>query len=159
MGSEDAARDTALVLVLDDLHAADAPTLKLFEFVAGNVVRCPVLLVGTYRDVEVGKGDPLSDVVNRMPGETTRIELRGLDEANVAEVILRTVDVKPSATFTITVNAVNDAPSVTRAGASSVAPTGSTSIAARVAEVGGDAADYASGEIVGLKHAGAILRA
>ena len=39
-----------LVLVLDDLHWADRPTVRLLERVAGDLRHLPVLIIGTCRD-------------------------------------------------------------------------------------------------------------
>src|SRR6185295_1599161 len=41
-----------LVLVLDDLHAADEPSLLLLEFLARDLRNAAVLVIGTYREVE-----------------------------------------------------------------------------------------------------------
>ncbi len=41
-----------LLLVLDDLHWADLPSLRLLGFVAGGLGRVPALLLGTYREGE-----------------------------------------------------------------------------------------------------------
>ena len=49
-----------LVLVLDDLHWADTPSLLLLQFVARELDARRLLLVGTYRDVEVGRRHPLT---------------------------------------------------------------------------------------------------
>ena len=42
-------RDRTLLLVLDDLHWADAPSLRLLEFLAPEIADSRLLLVGTYR--------------------------------------------------------------------------------------------------------------
>jgi len=42
-----------LALVLDDLHAADTPSLLLLRFLAGQLSESRILVLGTYRDVEV----------------------------------------------------------------------------------------------------------
>ena len=55
-----AARRKPLVLVLDDLHWADHPSLLLLEFVARELANSRVLVVGTYRDVELSRQHPLS---------------------------------------------------------------------------------------------------
>jgi DNA-binding CsgD family transcriptional regulator len=48
---EDYARaEGGLVVVLDDLHWADRPTLRLLERVASDVRRLPLLVIGTSRD-------------------------------------------------------------------------------------------------------------
>lgn len=94
------AGDRPLLLVLDDLHWADRASLALLSFVAQGVRDAPLLVVGTYRDVEVGRAHPLSAVISeigRVRG-TRRIALRGLDTAGVAELIDDTTGDAPSAT-------------------------------------------------------------
>ena len=51
------------MLVLDDLHWADKPSLLLLEFLARELRAARLLLVGTYRDVEVGRQHPLSQTL------------------------------------------------------------------------------------------------
>ena len=45
-----AGRAQPLLLVLDDLHAADAPSLLLLRFVAGELDDAHILILGAYRD-------------------------------------------------------------------------------------------------------------
>ena len=45
-----------MVVVLDDLHWADPASLRLLEFAAQHTWFERLLLIGTYRDVEVGAG-------------------------------------------------------------------------------------------------------
>jgi predicted ATPase/DNA-binding winged helix-turn-helix (wHTH) protein len=68
-----------LAIVLDDLHWADEASLHLLRFVAGAVNGTRLLLVATYRDVEVRRGHPLADVLGGLARESTceRIALRG----------------------------------------------------------------------------------
>ncbi len=49
-----------LLLVLEDLHDADRGTLDLLVYLARHLVGTPVLMVGTYRDVEVDRAHPLA---------------------------------------------------------------------------------------------------
>ena len=49
-----------LLIVLEDLHWADMGTLELLQHVARNLHGARLLLVGTYRDVEVDRSHPLS---------------------------------------------------------------------------------------------------
>ncbi len=65
---KNAARRKPLVLVLDDLHWADHPSLLLLEFVARELANARVMVIGTYRDVEVSRQHPLSQTL----GELTR---------------------------------------------------------------------------------------
>lgn len=62
--------DRPVVAVLDDLHWADAASLALLEFVAPQLRRSSVLIVGTYRDDEVNEAHPLTatlGVLARLP--------------------------------------------------------------------------------------------
>jgi hypothetical protein len=49
-----------LLLVLEDLHDADRGTLDLLVYLARHLVATPLLMVGTYRDVEVDRAHPLA---------------------------------------------------------------------------------------------------
>jgi DNA-binding SARP family transcriptional activator len=78
-----------LVLVFDDLHWADRPTLQLLR----HLVRAPhprrVLLLGTYREAELEAGHPLLELAAgaRREGTLTRVALSGLAEPEVAELV------------------------------------------------------------------------
>jgi hypothetical protein len=78
-----------LLLVLDDLHWADLPSLRLLGFVAGGLARVPALVVATYRDGEVRAGHPLTETLARLARESAvqRILLGGLSEAQVASLL------------------------------------------------------------------------
>src|SRR5262249_42755054 len=80
-----AAAAQPLVLVLDDLHWADASSLLLLQFVVRELAEARLLLLGTYRDVEISRGHPLGDVLPRLRRERTvdRLLLRGLPDAEV----------------------------------------------------------------------------
>ena len=79
----------ALVIVLDDLHWADPSSLQVLQFVARGVRDSHLLLIGTYRDVELRRGHPLAQVLGELAREPhcQRILLRGLDEADVRRFI------------------------------------------------------------------------
>ena len=49
-----------MVLILEDLHWADASSLAPLEHVAGNIATSNLMIVGTYRDIEVSPYHPLS---------------------------------------------------------------------------------------------------
>ncbi len=55
-----------LVLVLDDLHWADADSLLLLQFLASALRAAPILVVGTYRDIEVRRGHPLGSLLGAL---------------------------------------------------------------------------------------------
>jgi tetratricopeptide (TPR) repeat protein len=74
-----------LVLILDDLHWADKSSLLLLQFVVREIAAARLLVLGTYRDVEVSRGHPLGEVLPRLRRERTvdRLLLRGLPDAEV----------------------------------------------------------------------------
>ena len=74
--------DAPIVLILDDLHWSDRPTLQLLRYVTGADAPLRVLVLGTFRDGDIGAGHPLTDllaVLHREEG-VERIALRGLDD-------------------------------------------------------------------------------
>jgi DNA-binding CsgD family transcriptional regulator len=88
-----------LVVVLDDLQWTDRSTLQLLEHAALELPRANVLLVGTYRDVELGRQHPLEEALAGI-GRAERfqtIDLRGLSEEDVAAYVLASTGVEPSA--------------------------------------------------------------
>ena len=86
---KNAARVQPLVLVLDDLHWADASSLLLLQFLVREVENAPVLIIGTYRDVDLELHHPLRQAlgeVARAAGSQT-LQLHGLSESEVAEIL------------------------------------------------------------------------
>jgi DNA-binding SARP family transcriptional activator len=84
-----AAAGRPLVLVLDDLHAADEPSLLLLQFVARELGESRLLIVGAYRDVDPTLSDPLTTTLTELAREpvTRTLALAGLGEADVARFI------------------------------------------------------------------------
>jgi DNA-binding CsgD family transcriptional regulator len=92
-----AAKSRPMVLVLDDLHWADRPSLLLLHFLARQLGGCPMLVVGTYRDVEVSRQHPLSEILaqlSRLP-VFMQFELKGLDREDTADFIHSVSGVRP----------------------------------------------------------------
>jgi len=81
------AEETPLVLVLDDLHWADASSLLLLSFVARQLRGLPMLVVGTYRDTALSDEHELSRVFAELSRDGSRISLGGLGEPEVAELM------------------------------------------------------------------------
>src|SRR5262249_53885277 len=94
-----AARAAPLLIVLDDLNAADAPSLLLLQFAAAGLADARILLVCTYRDIDLASGDPLAVSVRELArhGLTRRLHLGGLRERDVARFIELTTGVVPPA--------------------------------------------------------------
>jgi class 3 adenylate cyclase len=93
----EAAKTRPLLLVLDDLHAADEPSLRLLQFVAGQLAAAPLLIAGAYRDVELEPDSPLASVVVELAREraTHRLGLAGLSEPEVGRLIESSARVRP----------------------------------------------------------------
>ena len=86
---ERASRSQPLVLILDNLHWADRPSLLLLEFLAQEFANGRLLVLGTYRDEELSSEHPLTRVL----GELTKIQnfqrlsLKGLSHEDVGALI------------------------------------------------------------------------
>jgi DNA-binding CsgD family transcriptional regulator len=74
-----------LVVLLDDLHWADEATLDALRFVGRRIASTRALVVGTYRDDEVGRLHPLRVVVGDLATSDAvrRIPIGPLSEASV----------------------------------------------------------------------------
>ncbi|MHB8574033.1 MAG: serine/threonine-protein kinase, partial [Dehalococcoidia bacterium] len=84
-----AAQLQPLVLVLEDLHDAEHGTLDLLTFLARQLGETRLLVVGTYRDVEVDRNHPLSATLAelRRLGNFGRVLLRGLTADEVQRML------------------------------------------------------------------------
>ena len=102
-----AAAAQPLVLVLDDLHAADEPSLLLLRFVTAELAASRILVLGTYRDVDPTVRDPLASTLAELAREqaTHRIELSGLTEADVARYIELEAETPPSTGLAVAIHA------------------------------------------------------
>lgn len=60
------AKESPLVIFLDDLQWADNASLELIRFLALSPKDCLLLFIGAYRDSEVGSGHPLAAVVDML---------------------------------------------------------------------------------------------
>jgi tetratricopeptide (TPR) repeat protein len=86
---EEACADAPIVLILDDLHWADRPTLSLLRHVIGASTALRLLVIGTYRDSDLSRGNPLSELLAELHREqrAERIALRGLAESDVNAIM------------------------------------------------------------------------
>ena len=98
---KNAAQNQPLMLVLDDLQWADRSSLLLLEFLAREIEASHLLLVGTYRDVDLSPEHPFArsiDVLNR-EGLLQRVSLSGHTQSDVARLIEVTAGVSPPEDF------------------------------------------------------------
>jgi DNA-binding CsgD family transcriptional regulator/tetratricopeptide (TPR) repeat protein len=86
---QQAARRQPLVLFLDNLHWADAPSLRLLAFLAPELESSQILVVGSYRDMELSRQHPLSHTLGELMRQPRfqRLRLRGLGQEDVGHFL------------------------------------------------------------------------
>ena len=82
-------RSQPLVLVLDDIHWADEPSLQLLQFLAREIEDSSLMVIGCYRDVELSRQHPLSQTLAQLSRESVyqRHLLRGLGREATSQYI------------------------------------------------------------------------
>ncbi|MEV6690366.1 AAA family ATPase [Micromonospora sp. NPDC051196] len=86
-----------VVVVLDDLHWADAASMRLLQFAAQHTWFERLLFIGTYRDAEVEAGDhPLRPLLMSLTAKATTITLTGLSRDEVGVLIGRITGQEPT---------------------------------------------------------------
>jgi class 3 adenylate cyclase/tetratricopeptide (TPR) repeat protein len=80
-----------LVLVLDDLHWADKPTLLLLKHVLIEGQGARALIIGTYRDSDLHRGHPMTEVLADLRREqgVERVAIGGLGQPEIVEIMER----------------------------------------------------------------------
>lgn len=87
-----AAADRPLLVVFEDLHAADRSTLLVLESVAAQLAGMPIVIAGTYRDLEARLRADTADAIARL-GRTGRVlQLARLDRGDVAALVRDGID-------------------------------------------------------------------
>jgi len=84
-----ASRRAPVMLVLDDVHWIDKASIQLLRHVIASATAMDVTIVGTYRDTDLGRSDPLTKLLADLHREAnvTRLALVGLDDREVIELI------------------------------------------------------------------------
>ena len=87
--TERAARRSPMVLLLDDLHWAEESTLQLLQHLAPHLSTMPVVVLGTYRDVELDVARPFARTLETLLRQrfAHRLSLRRLAEPGVGEML------------------------------------------------------------------------
>ena len=81
------ARSEPLLIVIDDLHDADQPSLQMLRFVARETKDAHLLIVGTYRDAEVRQSPELGKLIGDLIREGRTVSVAGLSQVEVGEFI------------------------------------------------------------------------
>jgi tetratricopeptide (TPR) repeat protein len=91
-----AAEEAPVAIFLDDLHAADSPSLLLLRFVSVQLSGSRVFVSCCYRDTEVGPDLAAALADLRREGVTQRVALTGLDRAATARLLTDTMGSPPT---------------------------------------------------------------
>ena len=97
-----------LVLILDDLHAADIPSLLLLRFLARELRSAAWLLIGTYRDVEAAANPELARLLADIAREGQRLPLSGLSQSETGDYISTATATSPAAPVVEAVHRVTE---------------------------------------------------
>ncbi len=78
-----------VVLIFEDLHWSDQPSLELLRFIGRSIEHQPILLVATWRDDEISRQHPLYQLLPALVRESNaeRLELRQLEETHLDELV------------------------------------------------------------------------
>ncbi|UCD09088.1 MAG: hypothetical protein JSU79_00110, partial [Dehalococcoidales bacterium] len=78
-----------MLVILEDLHDADKGTLEMLSYISRNLGGTRLLIVGTYRDVEVDRNHPLSAALAELRRVSSfgRVLLRGLTVDEVRRML------------------------------------------------------------------------
>jgi DNA-binding SARP family transcriptional activator len=96
-----------VLLALDDLHWADLPSLRLLAHVLRDTRPARLVVVGTYRESELGRSHPLARVLADLRRDrlVVRVPLGGLDHAAASGLIVDWVGAAAGAGLTSAVQA------------------------------------------------------
>ena len=83
------ARTGPLLIVVDDLHDADQPSLQMLRFIARATKEARILIIGTYRDAEVRQSPELGKLIGDLIREGQTVSIAGLSQAEVGAFIER----------------------------------------------------------------------
>jgi class 3 adenylate cyclase/tetratricopeptide (TPR) repeat protein len=86
---DEAAKSAPMLLVLDDLHWADRPTLALLKHILRDPEPAALLVLGTYRDTDLDRKHPLAETLTDLRREQlyTRVQLKGMSEPEVVSFL------------------------------------------------------------------------
>jgi predicted ATPase/KaiC/GvpD/RAD55 family RecA-like ATPase len=93
-------RETPLLVVLDDLQWTDPSSLLLLHYLARDVQKTPLLLLGAYRDTDIDSKHPLTPVVaelkrERLPQSVSLKRMSPEDTSEMIRQILEQDDIPP----------------------------------------------------------------
>jgi predicted ATPase len=81
------AADAPVVVLLDDLHTADLPSLLLLAFLARAIAEAPVLIVSTHHEAGPKRGPEVEGVFGELSRFGRRVHLGGLEAGDLRRLI------------------------------------------------------------------------
>ncbi len=105
-----AARGAPVLVVLDDLHWADKPSLVLLRALLRSARPAALLFVGTYRETDLARTHPLAELLADLRREprVERVLLRGLVPSDVSALVASRGQQEPPAEFVAALHAETD---------------------------------------------------
>lgn len=87
--------------MLEDIHWADAASLRLFEFIAPDVADQKLMIACSFRDAGLPPGHTLPGAIGQVSRETRsqRIELMGLQTENIRQLLEAVAEAEPPRTL------------------------------------------------------------
>jgi DNA-binding CsgD family transcriptional regulator len=83
-----ASEDAGLVVVLDDVHQADEPSLALLRYLTAGLVDARALVLSSFRDTDVGPDHPLRRVLGAAEATSSSVlHLQGLADDETAQLV------------------------------------------------------------------------
>jgi class 3 adenylate cyclase len=84
-----ASRSAPVLVVLDDLHWADRPSLQLLRHLVRSTEPAALMILGTYRETDLSRSHPLAELLAdlRRDRAASRLSLGGLDADATSEMI------------------------------------------------------------------------
>ncbi len=79
-----------VVVIVDDLHAADRPSLVLLRFLAGELRQSRVLLIAAYREVEARLTPGVGELLGELLGQSANLQIGGLSEPEIEQLVADT---------------------------------------------------------------------
>lgn len=95
---EEVAQTAPLVVILDDLHGADQPSLSLLQFLLRELRTAPLLILGSFRQAALQSGHPFAATfaeLLRAP-TTQHIALTTLSQDDIAQLVQERLPAAPS---------------------------------------------------------------
>lgn len=83
---DDTADRSPIVVIVEDLHAADSDSLNLLHYIARHVSNMPILIIGTFRDAEA-RAMEASDALWRTCRDSEVLNLTRLDESAIRQYL------------------------------------------------------------------------